>query len=141
MFPLHQFCIGHGFLFQSFELIIVGCEFVDLLLQLHDSILQSVECWGSDGGVVETLLKSLSDTVHDLGDTVQLGPVSISKTNESKTRWMGACVRLTVKETYLPLDGLDLSNVQHCYKMYTCAFRTRNIQKASSDIQTGRSCD
>ena len=63
---------SHGFLSQGFELIIVGFEFLDLLLQLYDSILQRIECGGSIGCVVETVLESLGDPVHDLGDSVQL---------------------------------------------------------------------
>ena len=34
-------------------------------------------------------------------------------------KWMKVCARLRKKHTYLPLDGLDLPNVQHCYKTYT----------------------
>ena len=72
MFPLQGFRIRHGFLFQRFELIIVGFEFLNLLLQLYDPILQRVECGGGVGGMVEAMLESLSDPVHDLGDPVQL---------------------------------------------------------------------
>jgi len=72
MFLLQRSRIGHGFLFQGLELGIVGFEFLNLLLQLYDSILQRVEGRGSTGCVVKTVLESLSDSVYDLGDPVQL---------------------------------------------------------------------
>ena len=72
MFLPQRFRIGHGFLSQGFELVIVGFELLNLLLQLYDSILQCVECRGGVGGVVELVLESLGDFVHDLGDPTQL---------------------------------------------------------------------
>ena len=72
MFLLQRFRIGHGFLSQGFELIVIGFEFLNLLLQLYDSILQRIECGGGVGCLLETALESLSDPVHGLGDSVQL---------------------------------------------------------------------
>lgn len=72
MFLPQQFRIGFGFLLQRFELVIVGFEFVNLLLQLYDSVLEDVERRRSGGSLFEALLKPLTDAVHDLCDAVQL---------------------------------------------------------------------